>query len=140
MDGSVVYAGVVLIANLKILSDFNQFQIYGELIIFAMIFDYFALFFIESLIVQDLFGTFLPVMAASQTYLCLLFCVGMVFSFDKVVWRVWLQAKKVFRAYYKHRQIRKALSLYMDYKTLTASSQESSGGNTPGKPQLNINT
>jgi hypothetical protein len=49
MSGAVVYAGVIILANLKILSAFHNYMIIGELIIFIMIFDYFLIFYLENL-------------------------------------------------------------------------------------------
>ena len=41
LAGSVVYAGVVMIANMKILGSFNIFQFWGELLVVLSILSYF---------------------------------------------------------------------------------------------------
>lgn len=48
LAGSVVYAGVVIIANMKILTSLNNFHIWAELLIFGSIFTYFFVLFIMS--------------------------------------------------------------------------------------------
>ena len=103
MSGSVVYAGVITIANLKILSSFNAFMVVGELIIFIMIFDYVAVFYIESLIpkVHQLFGTFEIVMNNPPFYLCLIFCVGLLYTFDRFSWITWKFICKLYKRYYR---------------------------------------
>jgi magnesium-transporting ATPase (P-type) len=86
MSGSLVYAGVVIIANLKILGSFHLHSFWSVLIIMLSICTYFVSFYVFSLIpnMNYLYGLFPGLMNSPLTYFSLLFCFMMVFSFDKI--------------------------------------------------------
>lgn len=60
MHGQVLFTGVVLIVNLKILSDTHNFHLVGELFVLSMIVNFFGLFYIENLSIkiEALFSTY----------------------------------------------------------------------------------
>lgn len=62
--GSVVYAGVVIIANMKILGSLNMYGVYCELLIFASVCVYFLVLYIENTVIgfPEIFGLFDPLM------------------------------------------------------------------------------
>ena len=81
-----------MLANFKILSDTHNFHIVGELIILAMIVNFFVFYYLMNLIpsVTALYDTFALVMTTpTQTYLCMLFCIGMPFTIDRMIATAW---------------------------------------------------
>ena len=58
ISGSVVYFGVVVVANLKLLASFNIFQIYGEVLVLLSILCYLVILAIENSLTMfyDLYG------------------------------------------------------------------------------------
>ncbi len=74
MSGAVVYAGVVILANVKLLNSFSTYAFWGEFFIVLSIASYFICFWVENLIVRipELFGIFGLTMLNPMTYFCLM--------------------------------------------------------------------
>lgn len=87
ISGSVVYFGVVVVANLKLLAAFNIFQIYGEILVFGSILCYLVILSIENSMIMffDLYGIFPQIMGNLLTYFAIIFLVGVVVNLDSVV-------------------------------------------------------
>ena len=85
-SGCIVYAAVVIIANLKLLYCFNIYTFWGELLVILSIISYFFLFWGENMLkaIPDLYGTFAPVMTHPITYYGLFMCGAMLFTVDKM--------------------------------------------------------
>jgi hypothetical protein len=47
-SGGLVYAAVVIVANIRLISSFNNYTFWGELLCILSIIAYFLLFYIES--------------------------------------------------------------------------------------------
>ncbi|CDW78607.1 phospholipid-translocating p-type flippase family protein [Stylonychia lemnae] len=86
ISGSVVYAGVVIIANMKILNSLNIFGFWCELLVFLSILVYFLVLLIESQIISfpEIFGLFGPIMGQPVTYFSLLFMLFLTSTVDKI--------------------------------------------------------
>jgi hypothetical protein len=82
--GSVIYAGVVIVANIKLFNSLNIYTFWGELIIVLSVACYFLALWLENLtlMVPDLFGVWYHVMTHYITYLSLIFCVGAIHIID----------------------------------------------------------
>jgi hypothetical protein len=74
-----------MVANLKLLSAFNIFQWYGEILVLLSILCYLAIFSIESSLKMffDLYGTFPQMMSDALTYFTVFFMVGVILNLDK---------------------------------------------------------
>lgn len=97
MTGQVVYTAIVLMVNFKILSDFHNFHLIGELFIANMLMNFFGFYYIENLVPQidSLYNTFHIVMGTPvQTYLCVLLCVGLLATVDRMVAITWETIKR----------------------------------------------
>jgi magnesium-transporting ATPase (P-type) len=73
MSGAVVYAGVVITANVKLLNSFSSYAFWGEFLVALSIASYFICFWAENLVVgiPELFGIFGITMLNPLTYFCL---------------------------------------------------------------------
>lgn len=88
MNGQVLFTCVVLLVNFKILSDTHNFDGINEVFVFAMLFDFFGLFYLlsRSPSVEPYFGNFSVIMGTfAQTYLCIIICVSMLFTVDPML-------------------------------------------------------
>jgi len=95
LNGQVLYLTIVLIANLKIIQNFNVYNLIGEVTVFSMIFNFLWFYVLESSMpsIPQLYRT-LPhfFSAGSQMWLCTIFCVGYIFTMDRIVTYVWRYA------------------------------------------------
>ncbi len=86
-SGAVIYAGVVIIANHKLLIAYNTHHLLGFLISIVSITLYFVVFAFESLtFVQfdNVLGTFVPTFTHPMTYFGLLFVVWVNYMLDRI--------------------------------------------------------
>lgn len=86
LAGSVVYAGVVMIANMKILGSFNIFQFWGELLVVLSILSYFIVLTVmdKIRISPDLIGVAGMMLTQPTTYFSLFFMLFLTFTVDKI--------------------------------------------------------
>jgi magnesium-transporting ATPase (P-type) len=92
--GSVTYAGVVIVTNMKIMEYYNNYNLIGVGVCVLSILLYFFFFFVESLSsmkINDLIGVFPKVMSHPICYFALIFCISQVWSVDKM----FTEARKV---------------------------------------------
>lgn len=84
MSGSIVYAGVVVVANIKILNSLNAYVFWDMFVIAFSIASYFVYYWLENILMEIpiLYGTFKPVMLHPVTYLALFFCGMSIFTLD----------------------------------------------------------
>jgi hypothetical protein len=82
-----VYAGVVIIANMKILGSLNTFNFWTELLIFLSILCYFLVLLFESEVdaFPQLSGVFVPMMSQPITYFAFIFMTFSTFTIDKII-------------------------------------------------------
>jgi len=100
LNGQVLYISIVLIANLKILQSFNNFNGLGELTVFFMIFNFLWFYLLENYMhgIHNLYQTFGEFFSAgSQMWLCVVFNVGYIFTIDKIVTYSWRYAYSKYR-------------------------------------------
>jgi hypothetical protein len=62
-DGIACYAGVVIVANIKMFTSTNNHSVFSFLLQFLSVAVFFVVFYVESIFPgNDLFGTFIPLM------------------------------------------------------------------------------
>ena len=86
LSGSVVYAGVVIIANVKILDHSHTYNVQGVSIVIASILAYFLVFWVENLKLEVLKGVAGWTLGRQPvTYFALGFCLMQTYTVDKIV-------------------------------------------------------
>ncbi len=65
VSGAVVYAAVVILANLRLLNSFNNYAFWGELLVILSIASYFLIFWAESIVreFEEVSGAFEAIMS-----------------------------------------------------------------------------
>lgn len=83
----IVYAGVVIVANIQLFDNLSVYNFWGELLIALSIGSFFLAFYLENitLAIPDIFGIFKPVMAHPVTYSSLMFCALSIYTIDIIV-------------------------------------------------------
>ena len=90
-SGSIVYAGVVVIANLKILDQFHSYEPRAVTYILVSMLLYFLFFYLDNAPWWDneqLIGVFKQTMTDGVAWLAMVWCAGMVYTVDRMVWIV----------------------------------------------------
>jgi hypothetical protein len=87
MAGAIVYAAVVIVANIKLLDSLNNYTFWGEFLIVLSIGGYFLVYWLENKLVDvpELFGTFKPVVEHPVTYTSLFLCGMSIFTIDIMI-------------------------------------------------------
>jgi len=90
-EGAIVYAGVVLIANHKLLLEFNYISYHGPVLIFISIALYFVILALEStkaINFESTLGIFKPIFSSPITYFALFFVVVVNYVLDRIYWYI----------------------------------------------------
>lgn len=88
VSGSLVYAGVVIIVNQKLLMDYNNYNHFGVFLIFLSILCYFLFLFLENLPIfgiEQILGIFSFMMTNPMSYFAILFMILYAYSEQRVL-------------------------------------------------------
>jgi hypothetical protein len=100
LNGQVLYLSIVIIVNLKIVQGFNVFNGVGEFTVLIMIVNFFWFYALENSMegIHTLYQTLPHFFAAgSQMWMCTIFCVGYIFTMDKIITYAWRYAQSMWK-------------------------------------------